>query len=389
MRIAILGSKGIPAATARGGGVESYVEELAVRLVERGHRVSLYCRPYANPERKKRYRGVELITLPTFATKNLDTWFATLFATLHVLFQKVDIIHYQGVGPSTFAWIPRLFKPSAKIVVTFHSRDRHHEKWSWFARAYLAFGEWTAVTFPHATITPSHVIQVFCRHMFGKELKHIPNAVQVPDLHAGTGTLKDFGLTSDGYFITLSRLLPLKALEDVIRAFKGVKTNKKLVIIGDATTDMHWYEKKLRAEAAGDLRILFVGRRSGLELQQLMAHAYTMVHCSRTEGLSVAILEAMSYAKLVIMSDIPANRELIDHSGLAYPLGDVRALRDMLQVAVDDPSMVHMRGQRAREVIKRLYSWDSVIVRMESLFQSLLLDYVLELDRTESPETTV
>jgi glycosyltransferase involved in cell wall biosynthesis len=103
-----------------------------------------------------------------------------------------------------------------------------------------------------------------------------------------------------------------------------------------------------------------------------MAHSYAMVHASRTEGLSVAILEAMSYAKLVIMSDIPANRELIDHSGLAFPLGDTDALADVMQVAVEDPAMVELRGQRARDVIKRLYSWDSVIVRMENVFQQLL-----------------
>ncbi|MCC7357243.1 glycosyltransferase family 4 protein [Candidatus Uhrbacteria bacterium] len=372
MRIAILGSKGIPASTAHGGGVESYIEELAVRLVERGHRVSVYCRPYANPEGRKRYRGVDLITLPTVNRKNLDTWFATLFATLHVLWQPVDIVHYQGVGPSTFSWIVRLFKPSAKVVVTFHSRDRYHEKWSWFGRAYLAFGEWTAVTFPHLTITPSHVIQVFCRHMFGKEIKHVPNAVNVPELRVGTTVLKDLGLTPSEYFFTLSRLLPLKALEDVIHAFHKVKTDKRLVIIGDATPDMHWYEEKLHALAAHDLRIMFVGRRSGHELQQLIAHSYAMVHSSRTEGLSLAILEAMSYAKLVIMSDIPANRELIDHSGIAYPLGDTDALADVLQVVVEDKAMVELRAQRAREVIKRLYSWDSVIVRMEYEFQKLI-----------------
>jgi glycosyltransferase involved in cell wall biosynthesis len=135
---------------------------------------------------------------------------------------------------------------------------------------------------------------------------------------------------------------------------------------------MQWYAEKLHKAAEGDLRVVFVGRRSGEELQQLIAHSYAMVHSSRTEGLSVAILEAMSFAKLVIMSDIPANRELIDHSGLAYPLGDVAALKDVLQIAIEDPTMVKLRGERAREVIKRLYSWDSVIVRMEALFQSLL-----------------
>src|SRR5260221_7652987 len=149
MRIAMIGCKGIPASSAFGGGIETHVEELSTRLAERGHRVTVYVRPYANAEKKKSWKGVRLVTLPTIREKSLDAITHTLISTIHVLFQRVDIIHYHGVGPSTLAWIPRIFKPSARVVVTFHSRDRFHEKWGAFARAYLAYGEWTAVTFPH------------------------------------------------------------------------------------------------------------------------------------------------------------------------------------------------------------------------------------------------
>lgn len=373
MHIAIIGCKGIPAATAQGGGVETHVEALALGLVEKGHHVTVYVRGYANPGHRVSWKGIRLVELPSLHVKNLDTITHSFFASIHALCYPCDIIHYHGVGPSTLAWIPRLFRPDKKVVVTFHSRDRFHEKWSWFARMYLAYGEWTAVAFPHVTIAVSHVIQLFCQKMFGaKRVKHIPNGVTIPSLHPGSHLLARLRLKPNQYFFTLSRFVTHKAIDDVIRAYAEVKTSKKLVVIGYATYDDIEYEQMLQKLAAKDPRVLFVGKQQGLALQQLIANGYAMVHASRSEGLSVAILESMSYAKAVIMSDIPENLEVIDHSGIAFHLGNVDALRDVLQMAEDDPTMIEERGLRAREVVKILYSWQSVIDRTEQLYKNLL-----------------
>ncbi|MFO0764979.1 MAG: glycosyltransferase family 4 protein [Patescibacteria group bacterium] len=180
MRIHIIGSKGIPSASIQGaGGVERHVEQVATRLAERGHEIFVYVRDsstYQLPE----WNGVKLIRTPFIPGKNTATISHVFFSTLHVLFQKTDIIHYHGVGPSTLAWIPRLFKWKAKIVTTFHSRDWFDTKWSRFARMYLQFGEWSAVNFPHATIAVSHVIKVFCRTNYKKEVTYIPNGADIP-----------------------------------------------------------------------------------------------------------------------------------------------------------------------------------------------------------------
>jgi glycosyltransferase involved in cell wall biosynthesis len=372
MRIAMIGAKAIPAAWAEGGGgIERHVELLSQELVARGHHVTVYVRSSANPKKLKRWMGVHLVTLPTLRSKYFATIVHVALASVHVLFQKADIVHYHGVGPSTLAWIPRLFKPRSRIVVTFHSRDRFHEKWPWPARAYLAFGEWTACRFPHVTLAVSHGIQLFCRHMFGREAIYIPQGVDVSSKLPGSGFLKELGVEPMEYVITLGRLIPVKAYEDAIHAFEGVASDKKLLIIGDATEDALEYKEKLERLSIKDSRILMIGQRSGVELQQLIAHCYCMIHPSRVEGLSVAILEAMSYGRLVVMSDISANRELVDHSGIAYPVGNVRALREVLNWIFSDPLLVKIRGERAREVVKRIYSWEHVVLRMEAMYRRL------------------
>lgn len=368
----MIGAKGIPTSMAQGGGIERHVEILAAKLAERGHHVTVYVRPYTNPQNRKSWKSVRLVTLPTFRRKHFDSIVHTFLSSVHVLFEDVDIIHYHAVGPSLLSWIPRVFKPWARVVVTFHSRDRFNEKWGWFARMTLALGEWTACTFPHLTIAVSHGIKLFCEKMFGRNAVYIPNGVEIPSKNVGTSYLRALGLRPGDYMITLGRLIPLKAHDDAIKAVLATDTTKKLLIIGEASYDEVEYHAELEELARVDSRIVLMGYRSGEELRQLIAHAYLMIHPSRVEGLSVAILEAMSHGRLVVMSDIPANRELVDHSGIAYPVGNVKALADDLRWLLSDPVLVRVRGERARDVVRRLYSWEYVVGRTEQEFDKLL-----------------
>ncbi len=370
LRIAFIGAKGIPAsASSRAGGVERHVTGLAKRLAAHGHHVTVYVRPYMNRKRRKRWNGVHLVTLPTVERKNFDAIVHTFFSVMHVLFRDVDVIHFQSVGPSTLAWIPRLLKRKTRIVATFHARDRYHEKWSWFGRLYLALGEWAICRFPHKTIAVSHELQLFCQKMYNRDAVHIPNAVTIPSKRVGKAHIRALGLEPNNYIIMLGRLIPVKAFDDAIRAFKEIDTDKKLLVIGDVSFDSLEYKVKLERLAMDDERVVLMGFRRGKELQQLIAHTYCMIHPARSEGLSVAILEAMSHGKVVVMSDIPGNRELVDHSGVAYPVGNVRALKDAVEWVLSDPVMVATRGERARKVVKELYSWERSVERTEELYQ--------------------
>ncbi len=370
MRIAMIGAKGLPTLHPIGGGVETHVENLARHLILRGHEVTVYVRKYANPKLKKRHKGIKIVTLPSLNTKHLDTISHVFLASLHALTEKYDICHYHGIGPSTLCWIPRWFKRSVKVIVTFHSRDQFHEKWGSFARLYLMFSEWAAVALPHATITVSHELQILCSLLFPKkEVNYVPNGVEIPNKKISNKYLRQFKLHSGKYFLHLARLVAHKAQDDTIRAFKNLKTDDKLVIAGAASFDDVIYMERLKMLAKDDSRIIFTGHVSGHTLKTLVAHCRAMVHPSRSEGLSVSILEAMSHGKLVIMSDIPANLELIDHSGIAIPVGNVEMLSEAMKWAIDDPKTATLRGERGREIIKRLFSWESVARHTEYVYE--------------------
>ena len=372
MRIAMIGAKGLPSLLPVGGGVETHVENLARHLAARGHEVTVYVRTYANPRRLSWLGRVRLVTLGSWHRKNFDAITHVLLSTLHALTEPYDIIHYHGVGPSTLCWIPRLFKRSARVVVTFHSRDQFHEKWGVLARAYLALGEWTAVRLPHATIAVSHGIQLLCRKLYNTEVYQIPNGVELQTGWPGTHNLAPLGLQANRYFLCLSRLVKHKAQDVVIRAFRKLDAPVKLAIVGSATFDDAAYAEKLKLLADEDERIVFTGHQAGETLTELIAHCTAMVHASRSEGLPVVVLEAMSYGKLVIMSNIPENLELIDHAGLSFPVGNVTALSETMRWALDEPALARERGHRGKEVIHRLYSWKAVVEKTERVYQMVI-----------------
>ncbi|MBN2308392.1 MAG: DUF1972 domain-containing protein, partial [Candidatus Hydrogenedentes bacterium] len=79
MRIAILGTRGIPASY---GGFETFAEEIGVRLAARGHDVTVYCRSSHYTDRPSTYRGVNLRWLPSVHTKYLDSMSHTFLSSV-------------------------------------------------------------------------------------------------------------------------------------------------------------------------------------------------------------------------------------------------------------------------------------------------------------------
>jgi len=103
MRIAILGSHGIP---ARYGGFETFAEQLAVRLVERGHKVTVFCEKAERA--RKRYKGVELRHIPAYRLGPLSTIFYDAACLWQARF-SFDVVYMLGYGSSALCWLPRLW----------------------------------------------------------------------------------------------------------------------------------------------------------------------------------------------------------------------------------------------------------------------------------------
>ena len=191
MKIAMIGHKRIP---SREGGVEVVVEELATRLVNRGHCVEVYNRKGKNVQDKnadldkqnlKEYKGVRIITIPTINKKGIDALIYSFLGSIRAIFGKYDVIHYHAEGSCAMLWIPHLFKK--RIVVTIHGLDWQRSKWGGFATKYIKFGEKCAVKFADEIIVLSKGVQKYFKDTYGRETNFIPNGVEKPIIKEENG----------------------------------------------------------------------------------------------------------------------------------------------------------------------------------------------------------
>lgn len=365
MKIVMLGTKGIP---SRFGGIETHVAELATRLVRLGHEVVAYVRPwYVGKHGGSRFNGIRLVRMPSMKTKHTDAASHTLFSTIHaLLFERPDVYHFHGVGPALFAFLPRVFAPRAKTIVTFHCVDRNHTKWGAFARFMLWLGEKAALTFPHETIVVSKTLESYAKDVWHAQTVYVPNGITPRRASLDPVLLEPFGLQPYRYVLMVSRLVPHKGAHTLIAAWQKARDldpermkNMKLAIAGDsAFTDD--YVAQLRAQAVMDTSIVMTGYQTGESLEALFMGASFVAHPSQSEGLPIAVLEAMGYGKAVIGSDIPENMELLKEGGVSFPVGDTNALAHAILDLVRDPAEATSLGRVAREVVETEYHWDDI-----------------------------
>ncbi len=364
----MIGQKGI--FVTHDGGIETHVENLSKTLVLSGHEVFVYSRKHYTPRALKKRTGVKnlkLIFTPSINSKYFDAITHTFISTIHALFKKYDVIHYHGVGPSVLSFIPRLLKWRTKTVVTFHSQDRYHKKWGKLAAKFLQLGEWTACKFPHETIAVSKTIQRLCEMEYGKKAQYIPNGVKIWEAAGGDKT-KKWGLAPNNYILTVARFIRHKGLHWLIQAYKKLDTDKKLVLVGESPYPSE-YKDYLIKLAQGDNDIIFTGYQTGETLDQLFINSYLYVHPSEAEGLSITILEAMSYGKTVLISDIPENLEAMGEFGRYFKTGNVDDLYDKLNKLLQNPVYVKNTGKKAKEYVRQEYNWDKITQEIVKLYQ--------------------
>ena len=362
MRIAMIGQKGVPATY---GGIERHVEEIAHRLADRGHQVSVFCRLYYTPAGSQ-LDGVHLLRRPSIHAKHLDNISHVAWSTFESLFGGFDIVHFHALGPSMFASLPRLM--GAKTAVTVHGLDWQREKWGRVASWILKQCESSAARFPNRTIVVSKTLSEYFREHHRCEPVFIPNGTNLPALRR-PDKLLSMGLEPGKYVLFVGRLVPEKGVHFLCEAFQGISTDMKLVLAGGGSFS-HDYTSQLERYASD--RIRFLGYVYGDTLEELYSNAYLVALPSTIEGLSISLLEALSYGRCVLLSDIPENLEVAADCAVFFRSQDVGDLRDKLSTLLDRPDLVRGIESKARAHIAAFYTWDKVTDSTESLYRELI-----------------
>ena len=370
MRIAMLGQKRIP---SREGGIEVVVEELSVRMAARGHEVTCLNRAGhhvsgaefdADIREAGLYRGVRLKTVPTLDRRGFAAMTASVTGAFQTLLRPYDVVHFHAEGPCAMLWLPKLF--GKRCVATIHGLDWQRSKWGGFASRYIRFGEKTAVRHADTIIVLSRGVQEYFRQTYGRETVFIPNGVTRPERCPAEEITARFGLEKDGYVLFLGRIVPEKGLHYLLEAWKGLQTEKTLVIAGGASDTAGYYDEMKKR---GGERVLFTGFVQGRALAELYSNAYLYCLPSDLEGMPLSLLEAMSYGNCCVVSSIPECTEVAGDRAVVFEKSDAADLRKKLQRLLDDPKRVESFREKAADCICAQYDWEDVVEKTLAVYR--------------------
>ena len=170
--------------------------------------------------------------------------------------------------------IPKLFRK--RVVATIHGLDWQRAKWGNLATRVLKFGESQAAKRAGEIIVLSKNVQEYFEETYHRKTVYIPNGIDRPENRPCKILTEKYGLKGDDYILFLARLVPEKGVHYLIEAYKGLKTDKRLVIAGGNSHAVE-YRNQIYNSVRADDNIIMTGFVQGRELEELYSNAHIFV----------------------------------------------------------------------------------------------------------------
>lgn len=364
LKVAFLGTRGIPASYS---GFETFVEQLAVRLVERGCEVTVFNRYPFVPLTEPTYLGVRIIRLRTVQQKSLDTLVHTFLSCLCLPFVRPDVVYFCGVGNAIFCLASRVL--GIPSVINVDGEDWARKKWSGFAVKWLKWSEGWACKFADVVIADSRAIQRRYAEVYKRETVFVPYGANIRLEERGTATLEKFGLRRDGYVLFCGRFVPENRAELLIKVFNTIETDLKLVLVGDAPYADD-YKRELQ-ELAGP-NVVFTGYAFGDAYAELSRNCLFYVLASGINGTRPVLLDQMGFGNCVVVRNSASNAEVVADAAITFEDSDeFDALRAVIVRLLGDRALVEEYRQKSVERVRAAYDWEKITDEYLAMFRAL------------------
>ncbi|MCU0566348.1 MAG: glycosyltransferase family 4 protein [Oculatellaceae cyanobacterium Prado106] len=401
MRIAVIGARGIPVpadhagtrsakgsndessqireqvtlASAATSGIEHYCAEMYPRIAAQGHTIDLFARASYTQQswyHQSLSQGIRTISLPCLNLRGADAFISSALGAIASIFAPYDIVHFHALGPSLFSGLPAIAS-SSKVVVTCHGLDWQRAKWGKLSSRLIHLGEKMAVRYADEIIVVSEALQDYFWKTYQRKTVYIPNAPATYEASDPTAPyVHSLGLTPQRYVVFLGRLVPEKAPDLLLKAFRSLQpAGWKLVFVGKSS-DTSSFTTNLLSLADQDPNIIFTGELSGSRLAEVVRGAGLFVLPSSLEGMPLSMLEAMQEGVPVLASNIPPHQQLVGTDrGVLFQTHSLEDLIDRLQWSIEHPQEMTAFAQQAQEFIRLNYRWDRITNDTIHLYESL------------------
>ena len=367
MKVVVTGLRGFPNIQ---GGIETHCEELYPRIAQLGCETIVVRRKSFISENLvlTEYKGVTFKDLHSPKITGFEAALHTLSGIFYAYRTKADIVHIHAIGPAITVPIAKLL--GLKVVVTHHGPDYDREKWGFFARSILKLGEYFTAKLSDEIIAISDVITDILKKKYNrtKNVHLIYNGVTPLSIPTSTDYLSKLNLEPNKYILAVGRFVKEKRFDKLIEAYiKLNDPNYKLVIAGDADYEnsYSYYLKNFAVEN----NVVLTGIIKGERLTELYGNAALFVLPSSHEGLPITLLEAMSYKRKVLASNIPANLAVKLSDNCYFELNNLSDLTHKMRKRLDEKE-VTIQYDLSK------YNWDYIAKEVLDIYKKLTPDKI-------------
>lgn len=363
MKIVVTGTRGIPNVM---GGVETHCEELFPRIARRGLDVTVIRRSNYVRDNLTEWNGVKLVDIDCPKKKSFEAIIHTFRAINEAKRLRADVLHIHAIGPALL--VPYAKMLGMRVVFTHHGPDYDRDKWGKAAKTILKLGEHMGCMFADDVIVISDVIRNLIKEKYGRtrNVHLIYNGVSQPEICDYPEYFSELGIEKGKYILGMCRFVPEKNLHHLVEAFAKIRredpsSDIRLVLAGDTDFEDD-YSRRLKTMAREN-GVVLTGFIKGRRLHSLLTHCLCYCLPSSHEGLPIALLEAMSYGVKVIVSDIPANKEVGLPDSDYFPVGNVEALAEKLRDVMGKP-IKHVSYDMHK------YDWEKIADQVVEIYKN-------------------
>lgn len=363
LSIAMVGTRGVP---ARYGGFETCVEEVGRRLVDRGHRVVVYCRGAVDDETPNSYLGMELVHRKAMRKRSLETLSHTGLSTVHLMRHRTDVALVFNAANAPF--LPALRAAGIPVATHVDGLEWKRAKWGGAGQSYYRLVERMAVWWSNVLIADAVGIADYYRDKFGAATDLI--AYGAPDIaNITTSRLVELDLQAGKFHLVVARFEPENHVLEIVRGYVDSEAVLPLVVVGSAP---YADEYTAAIKAAADGRVRLLGGVWDVELlDQLYAGARTYVHGHSVGGTNPSLLRAIGAGAATTAFDVVFNREVLGDAGRYFASCD--ELSGLIEQTEADDADIRIRKAAARARALS-YDWDDVADRYEAMCLRLVME---------------
>ncbi len=364
------------------GGIEFHVEALSRKLVEAGHEVVVYTSNVPKTGGYEVVHGVEVHRFRAVFSPFNNPVMPGLFPKL-LKSSEFDVVHAHGHFhiSSSLTVFSNMFA-RRPIVLTSHGAILGYRGLRRAVEVVFnkTVGEWTLRSVDRIiALSPSQACILGGLGAKPDRMSVIPGWVDLDriDLRADArGFRSKYSLGDRKLILFVGRLLPIKGLTYLIQAARRTGTRPAVVVIGGEAPGYGGTKQALVQEVRQlglERDVFFVGNFAKGELGAAYVAADVFVLPSLGEGMPLALLEAMSYGKCVVTTDVPGNRDVVEdgRNGVVVEPRNPMALAEKIDLLLGDEALRERLGNQARRDIERDYDSDIILGKILELYREI------------------